>query len=463
MKRSPVFSNVPVSGPVRGLVQLYPPPPPTEPEDIEPAPQYEGEGGPPPDPLAAIREVTTSQGPASVPGLGPPPPPETGTSGRGAGRRLTDLGWLPAVSVGLGVLIVGGVWAFHTPSEAVAVPSTAHVQSDPAPKVTLTAPHWPACFTGSAPDSPARVSASLLNPKTIDDMLYTYAFCLGQQHRAGAIENQHPQLKAAMSAAQSRFEQRFRPAVDNIEVVLSQWNTYRWQSARRKDAAAARQIDATRIPVDKARAYLDAVAARSIGKLPARVLDTLLAFNPEYIADPAREYREGYTRLFQTDVQAAAGPMRIRLKYPRSWTPEAPGSAGLVQRFRDRRSPLTVVAIAVHDLPAGSTIPPELAELFAPSNKGENSSRVTVLDGGTMSLAAGREANWRAIEQTRGSPERSEKVRVVKFVVPCGDKAVRLDLEVGIPADAPDEQLDAAYARSAPLFKLIATSLDAAY
>jgi len=479
MPQTAFFSDVPIARsvvPPLGAEQELPPPEPVGESVYQPADppdiRYEREAAPLGPEFAAITSLPPLEQAEAAP-LQPDPPqaptpdpeprpmvaaPRTAPDAPAVGHT-GRLSWLPAASIFIGLFIVAGIWALHRPSEAGA--GRADVPYSDSGGFDLTVPRWPAAFNASAlPSAPARL-ASMLHSKTIDDMVYAYEYYVGQQYRISTLASDYPDLRPALSAAQRRFDQRFRPSIEAMQRLLADWNPDRWQEIRRGTDAWAHRAGGVHLPPDRARAYLDTVAARAMGKLSPRVLDTLLAFNPDYVANPAREFQDGCVREFMTTERLSARGMKIRLKYPRSWTAEGTNESAIAQRFRDRRSQFTLMSLKVANLadPAIESAS-DMTDLLSLGDIRGMYPDAHLTDAGVMSLVGGRDVLWREICLTRQAADGMQKLRVVDFTLVCAGRCVSITFSVAAPAAATDAQLDAAYARNAPLFKLITASID---
>lgn len=419
---------------------------------------------------AVLEPPPSSQVESTTPPLDEPllPTPELELEGPPASRASASVetlpssprrfNWLPAASIFAGLLLVIGSWSTHHPSEAgasgVEAPSGAPANFD------LSVPRWPATFNASASAARVTSDAALLPNKTIDDMVYTYEYYVGQQYRIRTLSEEYPDLRASLSGAQRRFDERFLPSIEAMQRILGEWNPDRWQEVRRITEAWASRAGTVHLPADRARGYLDTVAARAMGKLSPRVLDTLLAFNPNYLANPAREYRDGYVREFLA-ADSVSGELKIRLKYPRSWTGERSNDAAILQRFRDRRSVLTLISVKtakLSDLSIDSAR--DLTELLSLADLRGMHPDARLTDAGVLPLSGGHEALWREMRLTYQAPEGMQKLKAVDFTVVSAGCLVCVTFSSAAPAAATDAQLDAIYAHNAPLFKLIISSLD---
>lgn len=429
-----------------------PPPAPSEPATpvVAPPTLSQAEAAPPP-----VEELPISAPELELEG---PPAPRRSASAETLPSGPRRFNWLPAASIFAGLLLVIGSWSTHHPSEAgasgIEAPSgSAQTNFD------LSVPRWPATFNASAATVVPSEAAMLPN-KTIDDMVYAYEYYVGQQYRIRNLGDEYPDLRASLSAAQRRFDERFLPSIEAMQRILEEWNPDRWQEIRRITEAWASRAGTVHLPPDRARGYLDTIAARAMGKLSPRVLDTLLAFNPKYLANPAREFRDGFVREFMA-ADSVSGELKISLKYPRSWTAERSNDAAILQRFRDRRSELTVISVKTAKLSDPSIDSArDLSELMSLADLRGIYPDARLTDAGVMPLSGGHEALWREVRLTRQAPDGMQKLKAVDFTVVSAGRLISVTFSTAAPAAATDAQLDKIYAHNAPLFKLIVSSLD---
>lgn len=407
---------------------------------------------PPPLPDAAPPDA-----PPPLPSDPPPMPELTVPRKRGSWRSLD---WLPGAAVLLCLLVAVGMWYCGVfdgppPASAHAMVSSSAAQRGWSTGMDLAKPRWPATFAAPLAGSGPGLSAGSLQPKTITGMISTYGNYADQKGRVSAIETQFPKLKIEVAAAQDTFDQRFRPSIETIDRLLVDWNPRRWASLRRK---AGKPVDANHLTPDLAAEFLQELRSRAHGKLPADELDVLLAFNPDYATNPVREYLDGYTRDFHSNAKAREQGLEIRLKYPRSWMCENAAAAGALSTLRDRRCALNMVTVLVGDIPGGTVQSArQLDGMLALDDLRTVDPDVKLLDAGVGTLPSGRDALWREVRYTRGTRVGLFKLRGGDFTLPVGAHYVSIGFTVGARATVSDYELEAVYARYAPLFKQVLT------
>lgn len=152
-----------------------------------------------------------------------------------------------------------------------------------------------------------------------DDMAMTYAFYMGQLLSVQKIVSDFPELSNAFNRAQSEFDKIFKPAIDNIDAILSIENT-RWKSSKTNLINALQsEISTLKFNANEAKEFLELIEDRVNGDIPEPILETLLIYNPKYLKQPALEFIEGYRQVFSTKDHPKSKGIDFQIEYPISW------------------------------------------------------------------------------------------------------------------------------------------------
>ena len=383
-------------------------------------------------------------------------------------RKGSDLGWLPLVAALFCVVCGVFLWHFLLSDNS---PPPAHVpgavaginRSIPANlNVDLARSQWPSAFEARQPAStpPTYLSGSMLSRQVVGDMTKTYGSYTEQLHRVRVLGLRFTDLRNDLLMAENQFDRNYRKSVDQIDWTLTDWSPQKWSSIRREVRSTAQQADVSRISVAQAEQFLKEVRKRAAGQMAEPQLQVLLAFNPEYVANPAIEMEDGFVQEYQGDGTGAAHGLIVHMKYPRSWMASTPAGGRTVRLFRDRRSALNVASVRVDELPSPSIHNTrDLVELFALSDIREVSPDAKLTAGGIVTAPNLKDALWREFRFTREIQGRAYKMKAVDFATIKADQYVSIGFTVAMMGSASDAELDATYARYAPLFKTMLSSL----
>lgn len=418
-----------------------------------------------PSPAPTATSVVLPQPPIAMPAL----PMQTRLAKPPGG----EMGWLPAALIAGGIF--GGFLLLSRPSPAShlsAGPATAAAaelpivnaqlpaQLPPPPPIAeaifnLTAPRWPAAFDAPAPAGEFRIPARLLPRNALADMRKTYEFYAGQAQFARILATRFPAMQSDLGEAQSQFEARYSPAVKNIDQLVGAWNADAGRQMHQSADAAARKfdLDAGHATAQQAHSFATELRRRARGRMASPMAETFLAFDPVYVANPAREFDDGYVNTYRAPDAGASSGVRIAFVYPRSWQAAA-GSGLLVQHFHDRRSGLVAATISADYLPNPAiTRPQQLKSLLSLVDLLDSAPDARLLDAGIVVLPDGKQALWRECTFTRTRGSAPYRMKAVDFTLVCGEKYVEVGFTAGVDASAPEADLDSAYRRNAPLYK----------
>ena len=404
---------------------------------------------------------------APVP-AGPPPLPVPGEVIGPPPKRGGDLGWLPLGAAAFCVVCGVFLWHFllsdntplptHVPTAVTGINRALPANLN----VDLAHPQWPPGFEQgqTAQNGPPRLSGSLLSRQVVGDMTKTYGSYTDQLQKVRLLGLRFTDLRGDLLSAENKFDRNYRKSVDQIDWTLTDWSPAKWSNIRKEVQSAAQQTDVSRMNVTQAEQFLKEVRQRAAGRMAEPQFEILLAFNPEYVANPATEMEDGFTQEYQGDGSGAAHGLIVRMKYPRSWMATTPTGGRTVRLLRDRRSALNVASVRVDDLPNPSIHNTrDLVELFALSDIRDVSPDAKLTAGGIVPLPNLKDALWREFRFTRAIQGRAYKMKAVDFAVVKADQCVSIGFTVAMMGTASDADLDTTYARYCPLFRTILSSV----
>jgi hypothetical protein len=321
----------------------------------------------------------------------------------------------------------------------------------------FTSPRWPALFA-ALPGKSSSDACGPFAPETIENMSATYGFYLAQQSVVRNLSARFPALKAPLLAAEEQFERKFQRTYDNVDQLLGQ-HMPEWGHVRRQveKLLAAPDPKAT---IADAQKLLDGIHNRTQGKFLSPHLETLLAFVPGYVADPQREILDGFRQDFSSEGHAKSRGVAVHVQYPRSWVAAESKQPLTVQTFADRRRAGTTASILIGSMTSETISEEDLPFLLGPDDVRRTCADAKLLDDGRVELNSKYPSVWREYRGTGTWRDATYRMRFVDFTTVSHGQRVTTVFAASAPRNASDEQLDACYARNAPLFKLIANSLD---
>ena len=196
---------------------------------------------------------------------------------------------------------------------------------------------WPACFLDT--HKIRKVTAEPFVPKLttalFDEILQAWIFFMTQEKIIRLVREKFPDLHDRLSIAQLQFQQKFRPAIDNMDRIVGkqfgQWEKVKKTSIEEIDPHIRNQLEdikratAEVILVELENQYKD--------KIPSPILETLLMFHPTYMKYPEREIIDGFKKEYRSDGSGKALGIKIGLEYPSSWKAKAGRRPHILQKF----------------------------------------------------------------------------------------------------------------------------------
>ena len=392
---------------------------------------------------------------SAIPDL--PPIPADGARPRDA--MGGSWGWFPWLML-LSALLAGTslAWRFGAFGDMTPHNASAAVTPSLASVYDLKTPRWPSVFA-ALPDKSSSVRCGPFTGDTLDDMSSTYGFYITQNHTIEVMAAQFPNLRPQLLAAQAQFDRKFQRTFENIDGFLSQ-NLKDWSRLRKQlEKVLATQAPPKQTPAD-AQAFLDEMRQRISGKFPSPQMETLLAFVPAYVADPQREFLDGQQQEWWTDGSGKAHGVEFHLHCPKSWVGADSKQPLVIRTFSDRRRAGTTASVIIGSNAASTISQEDLPILLGPDDVRRTCPDGKLLDAGQINLAANHTAVWREFRGTGTFHDATYRMRFVDFSLVSHGQRVTLQFTVAADPNTAESDLDTAYARNAPLFKLIANSID---
>ena len=193
-----------------------------------------------------------------------------------------------------------------------------------------------------------------LTEPAIEEMVQAWGFCEGQALAVKKLQAEFPDLANRFELAQRKFEKQFRPACNNIELLierqLGKWNELR--------GTLRTQLEKEMAPLvhdrEGALLTLDLLDRRTRGlDIDAPMVQALLYSHPRYRENPSRELLDGYMQRYATDGKGKAKGVKFHLDYPQSWAAKEGDRPNIVQKFMSENGRgLEMAMVIVKSLPA---------------------------------------------------------------------------------------------------------------
>ncbi|MAQ95716.1 MAG: hypothetical protein CMM84_19590 [Rhodothermaceae bacterium] len=292
-----------------------------------------------------------------------------------------------------------------------------------------------------------------------DHMAGTFAFYHGQLAAVDELSSRFPDLGGRFRQAQAVFDVRFVSAVRNIDAILSA-EMSAW-SAGGRDAilsSLSDRLDFSETTQPDAEAAVSEIERRAEGDVPSPYLETLLVYDPRFIAQPAEEMVRGYRETFRTQDHPKSKGVDFQIEIPTSWSVSDGRRPNVIAVFESENGRgLESALLMVKELPVdpvelqGVTGADLIGEGFAEAGGG-------TLLGATPIRLDGLEG-WRAAyELEERAMDRVIRLRTVNYTVLFQNYFVMVQCMVGEDPESSSD-MEGRIERFIPLFELIAASL----
>lgn len=316
------------------------------------------------------------------------------------------------------------------------------------------------CFSSLTAFSQETNEAEL--DKVITEMTRAYGFCIGQSFSLDRMQREFPELQNSVKIAQYEWSVVFGKSCETVEDRLSRLLADDWISLRDKIQTAGREnLTKTQISRDSTIAFIELVKKRAKGEIQSPVLETLLIFNPDFIANPAAEMSQGFKRTFRTGNHTKAKGIDFQIEYPMSWKAKEGVRPNIIQKITsDNGSGTTSIMLIVKDIPLFNgrkltnkekalMFTSDVVKSFVPDGATFISAKPIVLDAQKGAMLVYDEVVERVDLKMR--------VRNVQFITTYGDKMIIINCLMG-SVNETSAKLNERYKRLEPIFKLVANS-----
>lgn len=298
--------------------------------------------------------------------------------------------------------------------------------------------------------------------RVFTEMNRVYGFCKGQSFSLNRIQREFPELRNSANIAQLEWGAVFAKSCETVEDRLSSLLGDKWIAHRDKlQNAGIENLAKTQISRDDAIAFLEIVKKRAKGEIPSPMLETLLIFNPEFIANPVAEMSQGFKRTFRTENHSKAKGVDFQIEYPMSWTAKEGIRPNIIQNIKsDNGFGNNSIMLMIKDIPllkGRKMTSREKALMFAPSNVKNLVPDGAIFISAKPIVLDAQKGAMLVYDLTGERVDVKMRVRNVELVTTYGDKMIMVNCMIGV-TDESIAKLDEEYKRLEPLFKSVANS-----
>ena len=188
----------------------------------------------------------------------------------------------------------------------------------------------------------------------VEEMLKAWVFCEGQALAVKKIQSDFPELYNRFELAQRKFEAQFRPACNNMELLLER-ETGKWSELRvDMRSRLEREMAPLEHDLDGALKMLELLGRRTLGQdIDSPIAEALLYSHPRYRENPSRELLDGFKVRFASDGKGKAKGVKFHLDHPQSWAAKEGDRPNIVRKFMSENGRgLEMAMVIVKALPA---------------------------------------------------------------------------------------------------------------
>lgn len=213
-----------------------------------------------------------------------------------------------------------------------------------------------AAVIASATNAPGQTNHYDLTASQLNQLAEAHAFVIGQESSLALIQRDFPELTGEVSKVSLAFEaSAFGEGHRGVQSALSnrfggEWSKFDVNVTEQIRTSIGQQA----ISRDDAIQFLTEVKARANGELPDAIRATLLSFNPEYSENPAREFLDGWKRVFESKGHLKAKGANFSIAYPSSWVAAEGERPNILQKFRGGGYGIQMATIVTKNLPVES-------------------------------------------------------------------------------------------------------------
>lgn len=225
-----------------------------------------------------------------------------------------------------------------------------------------------------------------LDKETQTALFNSQGFCEGQKLQMEHIKVNFPQLERMILLSKSEFMITFGNSCEalstffpkDIKDYLLKDLTDKLKQFLVKDEIQAKE-------------FLNVVRQRAKGEIESPIKELLLAVNPEYESEPAKEFLSGYTKIYRTKGHIKAKGLDISLELPLSWRNREGYRPNIIQFFNPHKlsGDNASFSVMVKDVPkfkGRNLTDKEAVHLFTKSSLAEFAEGGSIVESGTIVL-----------------------------------------------------------------------------
>lgn len=298
--------------------------------------------------------------------------------------------------------------------------------------------------------------------RVFTEMNRANGFCEGQSFSLNRVQREFPDLQNSVKIAQLDWSSVFGKSCETVEDRLRWLLGGKWAAHKEKlQTSLNENLAKTHVSRDEAIAFIENVKKRAKGEIPSPILETLLIFNPDFIANPVAEMSQGFKRTFRTENHSKAKGIDFQIEYPMSWTAKEGVRPNIIQNIKsDNGFGNNSIMLMVKDIPlfkGRKLTSREKALMFAPSNVKNLVPDGAIFISAKPIVLDAQKGAMLVYDLTGERVDVKMRVRNVEFVTTYGDKMIMVNCMIGI-TDESLAKLDEKYKRLEPLFKSVANS-----
>lgn len=163
------------------------------------------------------------------------------------------------------------------------------------------------------------VNEMLLTKDQFNDLMRVYGYEYGQKKSLEAIRNKFPDLENEIDRAEIEWYIEFRSSIEAVINKLKKIGGAEWEAydQRMKDKVDS-LIKIPEITIEMALDSIRTIKERASGVIESPVLETLLANNPDFIANPMGEMGKYSQKLSSQEHEKAKG-LHFEIELPKTW------------------------------------------------------------------------------------------------------------------------------------------------
>ncbi|YCM42750.1 hypothetical protein V2O64_15695 [Verrucomicrobiaceae bacterium 227] len=295
------------------------------------------------------------------------------------------------------------------------------------------------------------------NDARFEELSEAYSTMLQFEGIMAAISKKFPELAEEVKAAEAEMAaSAVGKGFRGVEVELKRRmgrEFIAYEKGIRAQIQEFQEDAAKEVDLETAKMGLGTAAAMAKGRVQVDVLRNVIAYNPEYRKDPAKEFSDGWAAGYSSKMDEQKREVNYLLMYPGSWKPTNLASkAELMALWNDAghgRHRLSFQSINAPDPKYAKMDPVELAKaLMAPEG--------TLIESGKGKMA-GLECGRVVYDLTVEKDQKIVMSRVITYAVLAKEHFVILSLMLGSEGELGKEELVKKYG---PLLAGMAAKLE---